>query len=124
MDNWLYTEVIKENDIRAPVFAWQSTINWMKALRFEIINEHGCSTKEQFESCVRHFKSAYPKKLSPSNNSYIFESLYKSLTGSLSLQTCAKNSSKNHGYSLVQLSHGITPYTSHFYQCLVLQANL
>lgn len=94
MDNWLYTEVIKENDIRAPVFAWQSTINWMKALRFEIINEHGCSTKEQFESCVRHFKSAYPKKLSPSNNSYIFESLYKSLTGSLSLQTCAKNSSK------------------------------
>ncbi|EKN3980809.1 hypothetical protein RSJ44_003000 [Yersinia enterocolitica] len=94
MDNWLYTEVIKEDDLRAPIFAWQSTINWMRALRFEIINEHGYSTQEQFESCVSHFKAKYPKKLSPLNNSFIFESLYKSLTGSLALQTSAKNSTE------------------------------
>lgn len=94
MDNWLYTEVIKEDDLRVPTFARQSTINWMKALRFEIINEHGSSTKEQFESCVRHFKNAYPKKLAPLNNRYIFESLYSSLTGCLALQTVAKNASK------------------------------
>lgn len=94
MDNWLYTEVLKEDDLRVPTFARQSTINWMKALRFEIINEHGSSTKEQFKSCLRQFKAAYPKKLAPLNNSYIFESLYSSLTGSLALQTSAKNSSK------------------------------
>lgn len=93
MDSWLYTEVLKEDDLRVPTFARQSTINWMKALRFEIINEHGSITKEQFESCLRHFKAAYPKKLIPLNNSYIFESLYSALTGSLALQTSAKNSS-------------------------------
>ena len=40
MDKWLYKEVLKEDNLRAPSFARQSTINWMKALRFEIINEH------------------------------------------------------------------------------------
>lgn len=94
MDNWLYTEVIKEGDLRIPTFARQSTINWMKALRFEIINEHGSSANKQFESCVKHFKCAYPKRLIPLNNSYIFESLYSSLTGCLALQTSAKNADK------------------------------
>lgn len=94
MHNWLYTEVIKEDDLRVPTFARQSTINWMKALRFEIINEHGSLAVNQFESCLRHFKAAYPKKLIPLNKSYIFESLYSALTGTLSLQTTAKNSSK------------------------------
>jgi len=91
MGNWLYSEVLKENDLRVPTFARQSTINWMKALRFEIVNEHGNSSKEQFISCLQHFKSAYPKRLAPLNNSSIFESLYSSLTNSLSLQTSAKN---------------------------------
>ncbi|MCU7810938.1 MAG: hypothetical protein KZQ77_06840 [Candidatus Thiodiazotropha sp. (ex Notomyrtea botanica)] len=94
MDNWLYSEVLKEDDLRVPTFARQSTVNWMKALRFEIVNEHGSSAKEQFESCLRHFKATYPKKLSPLNNSLVFESLYSSLTNSLALQTSAKNSSK------------------------------
>lgn len=94
MDNWLYTEVIKEDDLRAPLFSCQSTINWMKALRFEIQSEHGTSTKQQFESCVKHFKSAYPKRLSPLNSNCVFETLYQSLTGSLALQTSAKNASK------------------------------
>jgi len=93
MDNWLYTEVFKQDDLRVPAFARQSTINWMKALRFEIVNEHGDSTKEQFESCLRHFKAAYPKKLTPLNNSLVFESMYSSLTNSLAIQTSAKNSS-------------------------------
>ncbi len=91
MDNWLYSEVLKENDLRVPKFARQGTINWMKALRFEILNKHGNSSKEQFKSCSQHFKSAYQKKLVPLNNSSIFESLYSSLTNSLALQTSAKN---------------------------------
>jgi hypothetical protein len=91
MDNWLYSEVLKQDDLRAPAFARQSTINWMKALRFEIMNEHGVSTKEQFGSCLRHFKKVYPKKLTTLNNSFIFESMYSSLTSSLALQTSAKN---------------------------------
>lgn len=94
MDNWLYAEVLKEDDLRVPTFARQSTINWMKALRFEIINEHGNSTKDQFYSCLKHFKVAYPKKLVPLKNSYIFESLYSSLTSSLALQTSANYASK------------------------------
>lgn len=94
MDNWLYTEVIKEDDLRVPTFARQSTINWMKALCFEILNEHGDSAREQFESCIRHFKAAYPKRLVPLNKSYIFESLYSSLSGCLALQTSAKNATK------------------------------
>ncbi|MFB2846122.1 hypothetical protein ACE1BG_07525 [Aeromonas veronii] len=94
MDNWLYSEVIKEDDLRVPTFARQSTINWMKALRFEIINEHGKSAGEHFESCLVHFKSTYPKKLAPLNNRCIFESLYSSLTGCLALQTSAKNADK------------------------------
>jgi len=93
MDNWLYSEVLKEDDLRVPTFARQSTINWMKALSFEIVNEHGSSTTEQFESCLRYFKAVYPKRLSPLNNSLIFESLYSSLTNSLAIQTSAKNTS-------------------------------
>jgi hypothetical protein len=93
MDNWLYSEVFKQDDLRVPTFARQSTINWMKALRFEVVNEHGASTKEQFKSCLQHYKASYPKRLTTLNNSIIFESLYSSLTNSLSLQTSAKNSS-------------------------------
>lgn len=93
MDNWLYSEVLKQDDLRVPTFARQSTINWMKALRFEIVNEHGVSAKEQFESCHRHFKATYPKRLTTLNNGIVFESLYSSLTNSLALQTSANNAS-------------------------------
>jgi len=91
MSNWLYTEVFKEDDLRAPTFARQSTINWMKSLRFEVESEHGGSSKDQFDSCLKHFKSAYAKKLNPINRSIIFESLYSSLTYSLALQELSKN---------------------------------
>ncbi len=94
MDNWLYSEVLKEDNLRVPAFARQSTINWMRALRFEIVNEHGDSTTEQFESCLRHFKSVYPKKLSPLENKYIFEALYSALNNSLALQTSAQSTNK------------------------------
>ena len=93
VDNWLYNEVLNEDDLQKPIFARQSTINWMKALRFEIINEHGNSSKEQFESILNHFKTVYDKRLSPINKSLIFESLYSSFTYSLALQTSAKNTS-------------------------------
>lgn len=93
MDNWLYSEVLKQDDLRVPTFARQSTINWMKALRFEIVNEHGVSAKEQFESCHRHFKAKYSKRLTTLNNGIVFESLYSSLTNSLALQTSANNAS-------------------------------
>lgn len=92
MSNWLYTEVLKEDNLRVPTFARQSTINWMKSLRLEILREHGSSSKGQFESCLKHFTMAYPKKLAPTiNSSSIFELLYSSLTYSLALQTSAKN---------------------------------
>ncbi len=93
MSNWLYTEVLKQDDLRVPTFARQSTLNWMRALRFEIEREHGASNNEQFKSCLRHFKNAYSKPLHPLDKGCIFESLYSSLTYSLALQSLEEKTS-------------------------------
>lgn len=115
MGNWLYSEILKEDDLRAPMFARQSTINWMKAMRFEILREHGQSNKEQFESCLAHFKAAYAKKLTPININLIFESLYSALTYSLSLQTSSKNINKE---SWVLPSSIVSWYYSSYFSTL------
>lgn len=89
MGSWLYSEVLKD-ELRNPTFARRSTLNWMKSLRFEIESEHGSSAQEQFNSCLQHFKSAYPKRLSPLETN-IFESLYSSLCSTLAIQTSENN---------------------------------
>ena len=90
MPHWLYTEIIKEDDLRVPRFARQSTLNWMRSLRYEIVNEHGGNAKNQFISCLTHFKNVYKTKLECKSKGAVFENLYSSLTNSLALQTCAK----------------------------------
>ena len=70
-----------------PAFARQSTINWLKALRFEIDAEHGAEPDEQFNSCLSHFKSRYAKRLTPLSTASVFEPLFSCLTYAQTLKT-------------------------------------
>lgn len=79
MSNWLYQEVLTEDDHRAPKFSQVATTNWMRALSFEIIQEHGEKPVDQYNSCLKHFKSSY-QKLSPLENLAIFEPMFACLT--------------------------------------------
>lgn len=79
MTNWLYQEVLTEDNPRAPIFSQVATTNWMRALSFEIIQEHGEKPIDQYNSCLKHFKSSY-QKLSPLANLAIFEPMFACLT--------------------------------------------
>ena len=79
MAYWLYENVIVENDERAPQFALFSTTNWMKALSFEINNEHGNNSLEQFESCRKIFNENVVTKGAQLPLAAIYEPLFHSL---------------------------------------------
>ena len=47
---WLYNQVLNEQQDREPLFAQQSTVNWMRALRHEIEAEHGTRAEDQLKA--------------------------------------------------------------------------
>lgn len=57
MPSWVYATVLQLPEDKKPAFALQSTLNWARALAFEILQEHG----PDYPSWVSSFR----KKLSP-----------------------------------------------------------
>jgi hypothetical protein len=67
-----------------PQWASLSTVNWARSLALEIVEEHGATPAEQFESCKALFDSQ-PKKSASVATPAIFEPLFSSLTCSLTV---------------------------------------
>lgn len=82
--SWLYQNVIKEDDERQPIFAQQSTVNWMRALRYEIDGEHGESAEDQFAAC-RVFLRNDPKTRNSLPLADVFEPLFRGVTNTMAL---------------------------------------
>ncbi|WP_144440325.1 hypothetical protein [Limnochorda pilosa] len=51
---WLYQAIRTQDRDWRPDFAYQATMNWAKALRFEIEQEHGSTPREQLAACRAH----------------------------------------------------------------------
>lgn len=83
---WLYEEIKKNNMEWQPIWAMNSTMNWIKAIAFEITEEHGASVELQLQSCNTIFKDIVPCKNKPSLD-IIFGPLFHSLTFVESIQT-------------------------------------
>lgn len=94
MSYWLYENVIQVDDARAPQWALQSTLNWMKALNYEINREHGESPDSQLDSCRKVFASRCRSKGVTLPMAEIFEPLFHSLTFCTSLITINRSTSK------------------------------
>jgi len=85
--SWVYSNVLQEPEDKKPAFALQSTLNWVRALAFEILQEHG----PDYASWVASFRT----KLSPTLHapatpfplSQSVEPLISSIAFSLSLRS-------------------------------------
>lgn len=81
---WLYDQVLIERPEWQPTFALSSSLNWIKALSYEINQEHGALIERQFNSCmnlcaqIRNRGGNIP--LAP-----IYGTLYHAITFSISL---------------------------------------
>lgn len=80
---WLYDQMKAEKPNWKPMFAMQSAINWVKALRMEIEGEHGTSAEAQFDACKQHIMTHVKSRNlgnSPVPYGHIFGTLFHSLT--------------------------------------------
>lgn len=91
---WLY-QLIQTSDSKwNPQFSYPSAINWIQALSFEIVQEHGASAIEQFTACRNLFTPTITPRHKNTSLAPVFASLFHSLTFSVSLtslveiQTC------------------------------------
>ncbi len=82
---WLDGIIKQTNPKWDPERAMQSSINWMRALRYEIAQEHGYTSKEQFCSCQQHFADKVEKKHIKTQLANIWGPLFHSLTFCLSI---------------------------------------
>ena len=85
MTYWLYREIISEDSDREPQLALQSTINWARGLAFEIVEEHGKSAQQQYESCLDLFRGNTQGRGSNLGRQAVFEPLFSTLTNALSV---------------------------------------
>lgn len=85
MTYWLYREILAEDPDREPRLALLSTINWARALAFEITEEHGESAQQQYDSCLGLFRRNTQGRGSDLGERAVFEPLFSTLTSSLSV---------------------------------------
>jgi hypothetical protein len=81
---WLYKQVLNEQQDREPLFAQQSTVNWMQALRHEIEAEHGTCAEDQLKACRLVLRGSRKTNPVPSLAG-VFEPLYSGITNSMTL---------------------------------------
>lgn len=82
---WLHDLVKQEKPSWDPARAMQSSVNWMRSLSFEIIQEHGSSNAEQIRSCQLHFDGCIQEKRLETQPAHVWGPLFHSLTFSLAL---------------------------------------
>lgn len=92
MPQWLFEQMSTENPSWNPILARLQTINWPRALAFEIVEEHGSNIQEQFNSCLSVFNPLNPRRSSVQNKA-IFGPLFHSLTFAVSLASFVNRSS-------------------------------
>jgi len=90
MPQWLFDEILHVDDDRTPWAALQSTVNWMKALRHEIVSEHGLTPTAQFESCRGLFAANLNSGGAQPNRALVFEPLLHSFTFTMELLSLAR----------------------------------
>jgi hypothetical protein len=103
---WLYNHTLNEQQDREPLFAQQSTVNWMWVLRHEIEAEHGVRAEEQLKACRLILRGSRKTNPVPSLAS-VFEPLYSGITNSM---TPDRLSQAQTGLSWVRPSAIVTWY--------------
>lgn len=87
MPSWIYSKVLQAPEDKKPAFVLQSTLNWARALAFEILYEHGpvpASWVGSFNKGISSTVSA-PKSATPFMESV--DPLISSISFALSLSS-------------------------------------
>jgi hypothetical protein len=103
---WLYNQVLNEQQDREPLFAQQSTLNWMQALRHEIKAEHGTRVEDQLQASLLVLRGSRKTNPMPSPAG-VFEPLYSGITNSMTLDRLSQAQT---GLSWVRPSAIVTWY--------------
>lgn len=89
---WLYDQITESRDDREPRLALLSTVNWARVVAFEIVQEHGSSPKQQFESSLKNIRANFQGGGETLGNAAIFEPLFASLNFALSVASLSDQS--------------------------------
>jgi hypothetical protein len=84
--SWLYEQLKVNNAEWESMFALNSTMNWMKALAYEITQEYGKTEEEQVKACRNIFANVTPCKNKPELD-IVFGPLFHSLVFVESIQS-------------------------------------
>jgi hypothetical protein len=91
MFHWIFDSIQEVDQDRSPAFSSQATINWIRALRFEIEAAHGENSSLQAASCRTFYNTNI--QLIPTNPPIgkIVEPLFFSILNCMSLQRMSTN---------------------------------
>jgi hypothetical protein len=92
MSQWLYGLISAEEPSRRPDFAQTSTLNWMRALAFEIKEEHEQGFDNQWRSVELALASSVALRRDVPQPAQIFEPLYAASSFTTSLISLASES--------------------------------
>lgn len=88
---WLHDLAKQEKPNWEPMMAMQSSVNWMRALSFEITQEHGTTAAEQLSSCQTHFGEAVQRRRLETQPANVWGPLFHSFTFCMALSSlCEK----------------------------------
>ncbi len=87
MNQWLYNQILRVDPDRQPVFALQSSLNWIAALSAEVAEEHGGSQSDQLDSHRGLFKQTVKPSSSLDQPALVFEPLFSAISGAMALQS-------------------------------------
>lgn len=82
---WLHDLAKQEKPGWEPMMAMQSSVNWMRALGFEITQEHGNTCLEQINSCQTHFSGNVQRRRPETQPAHVWGPIFHSLIFCLSL---------------------------------------
>lgn len=92
MSQWIYDRVREMDQERAPLYSLPATVNWFRALRFEMENRHGETPAAQFNSCHKFYRSAFNKDASADVSvGKIVEPLFFSVMNCMTLERMSTN---------------------------------
>src|ERR1041384_5466404 len=92
MPQWIYDRVREMDQERAPLYSLPATVNWFRALRFEMESRHGETPTAQFNSFHKFYRAAFNKDTSPDASvGKIIEPLFFSVLNCITLERMSTN---------------------------------
>lgn len=82
---WLYEQIFGNPDERKPHYAEQSSLNWMRALRFEVERQHGAGVSQQFSAIRKAIRVETKMKGESLTQGRVLEPLFGGITNSMAL---------------------------------------